>query len=101
MTALVITLPADARGDAERGKAKSQPCQACHGTDGNSESAAFPRLAGQHADYIAEALAQYADGRRQNAIMQGFATPLSKQDRMDLGAFYASQEGLKTLDIQR
>jgi cytochrome c553 len=92
---------ANAAGDAERGKAKSQSCQACHGPTGSSENAAFPKLAGQYQDYLLHALTAYTNGDRTNAIMQGMAAPLSEQDREDLAAWYASQEGLEVLDGQR
>lgn len=77
------------------GKRKSANCQACHGVDGNSTSAEFPKLAGQHADYIVNALMEYKSGARKNPIMSGFAAPLTPQDMADLGSYYASQKGLK------
>ena len=40
-----------------------------------------------------QALNAYKSGKRQNAIMAGFAGALSDQDIKDLAAFYASQEG--------
>jgi cytochrome c553 len=92
---------AHAQGDPARGKTKSASCAACHGADGNGENAAFPRIAGQHASYIVYALEAYTTGERTNAIMQGMAAPLSKQDREDLAAYFASQNGLKTLKGQR
>ena len=93
---LALAAPAPAAGDAARGKAKTEPCIACHGADGNSASAAFPRLAGQHASYLVHALQAYTTGARTNAIMQGFAASLSQQDREDLAAWYANQKGLTT-----
>ena len=99
--ALAAPAAAQAAGDAARGKAKSEACQACHGPDGNSDNPAFPRIAGQHPDYLVKALEAYASGARQNAIMQGFAATLSAQDRRDLAAWYASQDGLTTLKGQR
>ena len=90
-----------AKGDPERGKAKSEACQACHGVDGNSENTTFPRLAGQHPDYLVHALEAYKSGERVNAIMQGFAATLTAEDREDLAAWYASQKGLSTLEGQR
>ena len=77
------------------GKRKSANCQACHGADGNSPSAEFPKLAGQHADYLKMALMDYKSGVRKNPIMAGFAAPLSEQDMADLAAYFASQSGLK------
>ncbi|NIR31813.1 MAG: cytochrome c [Gammaproteobacteria bacterium] len=84
-------------GDPERGREKSQQCAQCHGPEGNSAAAQFPRLAGQHADYIVKALEDYKSGARKNAIMAGFAGGLSEQDRKDLAAYFASQTGLKTI----
>ena len=86
-----------AGGDVAAGKEKSAPCAACHGPDGNSPSPAFPIIAGQYADYIVKALADYKSGKRNNPIMAGFAANLTDQDREDLAAYYASQQsGLYT-----
>jgi cytochrome c553 len=98
---LCVSASAVAAGDPARGKDKSVACQACHGPDGNSDNPAFPKIAGQHPDYLVRALEAYADGTRQNAVMQGFAATLSAQDREDLAAWFASQEGLSTLEGQR
>jgi cytochrome c553 len=81
-----------AAGDPEAGKAKSATCAACHGADGNSLVATYPKLAGQHAGYIAKQLADYKSGARKHAIMSGMAAPLSDQDVQDLAAFYANQK---------
>jgi cytochrome c553 len=83
-----------AAGDAAAGAQKSQPCQACHGKDGNTTiDAQYPRLAGQYADYLAKSLRDYKSGARKNAVMAGFATTLSEQDIEDLSAYYASLPG--------
>lgn len=85
-----------AAGDIAAGKQKSAPCAACHGADGNSPNPDFPRLAGQYADYMIRALEQYKNGERKNPIMSGMAANLSKQDREDLAAYFASQKGTLT-----
>ena len=87
-----------AGGDVAKGKEKSAVCAACHGVDGNSEIPANPRLAGQHASYLLRALQDYKSGARNNPVMAGFATALSKQDMEDLAAYFASQPGLNTPD---
>ena len=81
-------------GDAAQGKAKSSTCAACHGVDGNSQAAMFPRLAGQHPDYLYQALTEYKSGERKNAIMSGQVTNLSEQDMADLAAYFGSCAGL-------
>ena len=93
--ALGAALAANAyAGDAAKGKQKAeQVCAACHGVDGAKPSAPDqPILAGQHADYLERALGDYKNGRRNNAIMKGFAAQLSKQDIEDLSAWFASQK---------
>jgi len=83
-----------AAGNPDSGKTKAaQVCAACHGPDGNKPSAPDqPILAGQHYDYLVRALTDYKIGRRQNAIMKGFAGQLSRQDIEDLSAWFAAQK---------
>jgi cytochrome c553 len=82
--------------DIEAGKKKAaEVCAACHGPDGNSATADFPRIAGQHADYLAKALRDYRTGARKNPIMAGFANQLSRADIENVSAFYAAQQGLQ------
>lgn len=92
--ALTLAGPVSAGGNAAEGKTKSQTCQACHGADGNSPVAMYPRLAGQYETYLLRALQEYKGGGRKNPIMAGMVAALSEQDMADLAAFYASQKGL-------
>jgi cytochrome c553 len=78
-------------GNVAAGKKKAETCAACHGPDGNSPDPNFPRLAGQHEDYLIKTLRDYKSGERKNAIMNGMAAPLSDRDIIDLGAYFASQ----------
>jgi len=73
-----------------------QTCAACHGTDGVGILPEYPTIAGQHADYIRQALKDYRSGKRQNAIMNGFASQLSDADIKAVAAHFASQPGLYT-----
>lgn len=82
-------LKATQAGNAEAGAAKSAACAACHGADGNSTVAIYPRLAGQHEAYIARQLTVFKTGARPNPIMQPFASMLSAQDMRDIGAHFA------------
>jgi cytochrome c553 len=81
--------------DPVAGKEKAKTCAACHGPDGNSASAEFPRLAGQHYDYLVKALNDYKSGVRKNPIMAPQAANLSNRDMADLAAFYSQQRGLQ------
>ncbi len=89
-----FSVQAFAAGDADSGKLKSQACAACHGPDGNSPTGPdFPRLAGQHYDYLLKALRDYRSGARRNPIMGAQVGSLSQQDLADLAAFYSRQKG--------
>ena len=100
---LVLTLAGtvQAKGDADKGKAKAaEVCAACHGADGAKPVAPEnPILAGQYPDYLVKALSDYKSGKRANPIMKAFADQLSKQDIEDLAAWFASQKS--NLHFQR
>ena len=84
--------PAQAAGDPEAGKSKAASCAACHGADGNSVNPEWPKLAGQHQDYLVKQLTYFKHGERDNDTMKGMSVGLSDRDREDLAAFYASQK---------
>jgi cytochrome c553 len=97
---LVASTCASASGDAEAGKTKSVPCQACHSQDGNATvDPQYPRLAGQYRDYLAKALHEYKQGERKNPIMTGFSATLSDQDIEDLAEYFSTLEGGKLTDL--
>ena len=97
---LVLSASPSHAGNAQRGLEISVTCASCHGRNGNeSLQPDYPILAGQHEDYLVYALKSYRDGRRQNAIMNGFAQTLSDQDIEDLAAWYSSQEGLFDIEV--
>ena len=83
---------AQAAGDPAKGEDKSAACAACHGQDGNSSSAQYPKLAGQGERYLVKQLKDYKSGARENAIMAGQVANLSEQDMADIAAYYAEQE---------
>jgi cytochrome c553 len=90
---IALALPVGLQaGDPVRGQELSQACAACHGADGNSVNPEWPKLAGQHAQYIHKQLTDYKSGRRENALMAGQVVNLDEQDMRDLGAFYARQQ---------
>jgi cytochrome c553 len=68
-----------------------QTCVACHGNDGIGIMPEYPNLAGQHADYIEQALRAYRAGQRKNPIMGGMAAPLTDADIAALAQYYSSQ----------
>ncbi len=79
-------------GDADKGKALSATCVACHGADGNSVNPIWPTIAGQHPQYIERQLKLYKSGDRKNAVMMPMVMGLSEQDMTDLAAYFGQQE---------
>lgn len=97
--ALVLTQSAVCAADLDKGRAKAEAvCAACHGKDGNTPiDPSYPRLAGQHQDFLLQALGDYKSDRRKNAIMGAQAKTLSKQDMEDLALYYSKLPGTLTL----
>jgi len=99
-TGLIAAAPCRA-SDVERGKAAVQKhaCASCHGADFNSPiDPSYPRLAGQHSDYIAQALKAYRhpDGKlegRKNPMMLGMAGQLTPAEISDIAAYLGSLPG--------
>jgi cytochrome c553 len=77
-------------GSVEAGAAKAVVCQACHGANGNSTNPEWPSLAGLGADYIADQLKNFKDGKRNNPVMMPNTANLSPDDMADLGAYFDS-----------
>lgn len=95
----VATAPAAAAaplkpGDANSGQAKSATCGACHGIDGNPASSQYPKLAGQHENYIARQIELIKTNQRANPVMMGFIASMTPQDMHDVGAYFASKSSL-------
>ena len=78
------------------GREKYVQCAACHGADGRSTVVPqYPKIGGQSAPYLVNALKAYREGRRQGtfaAIMAEVAKPLSDADITSLAAFVESLE---------
>jgi len=87
------------KAGANAGKevASENGCIACHGETGAAEtdaakSGGFPIIAGQYDDYLERVLLDYKSGARNNAIMNGIAASLSKQDIKSLARWFRSQQ---------
>lgn len=79
-------------GDAKLGKAVAeQTCGACHGVDGNSIAAVFPKLAGQKESYLVRQLTNFSTNARQNDLMNPIAHQLDPDSLRNVAAWYATQ----------
>ncbi len=87
--ALAQTAPSD---EARARKIVGGVCFVCHGMEGESSSEAFPRLAGQHAEYIAKQLDNFKSGKRKSTAMAALAAKLTPEEMLALGRYFEKQQ---------
>ncbi len=77
-------------------------CFLCHGLEGESASPVFPRLAGQHSEYIARQLADFQSGKRKSDTMKPQAEELTPLEMKALGAYFEAKKfgGRKVKDAE-
>lgn len=91
---LLISGTAVAAGDPEAGRIKASTCMGCHSIPGLTNAYPtyhVPKLGGQHAEYLVNAMQAYREGRRQHPAMQANMANLSDQDMRDIAAWLASE----------
>lgn len=87
--------PAAAAGSAAAAQSIVSNCQGCHSIPGYQAS--FPRvyrvpkIGGQSAKYIENALHAYRKGERNHPTMQAIARGLTDQEILDVAAYYAAR----------
>lgn len=85
---------AAAQGNADA-KGKTSMCIGCHEIPGYKSSFPavhhVPKLYGQSAKYIENALVAYRKGERSHPTMRGIAGSLSDQDIADLAGYYGTK----------
>ncbi|HYD61844.1 MAG TPA: cytochrome c [Noviherbaspirillum sp.] len=99
--AVLVSFNAFAGGNIQAGKeaADKYNCFSCHGKDYNTPiDPSYPKLAGQHEDYLVTALTAYKRGGdgangRGNAIMGAQVKPLSNKEIKDIAAYLHSLPG--------
>lgn len=92
LVCLISTLKAN--GDPTRGQQWSSTCVACHNADGNSTVGMWPKIAGQHSDYLLKQLREFKkgeNGQRNNAQMAQMVAEFNDEQLQDLAAYFASQ----------
>ena len=93
--ATLFSLPvlADAKADQARAEEiVSGRCFLCHGMEGESASPVFPRLAGQHAEYLARQLGDFKSGKRKSDTMKPQSEELTPAEMKALGAFFEGKK---------
>jgi cytochrome c553 len=87
---LPITPVIGADGDAARGRQVFEGCKGCHGISGYYNvypSYRVPKLAGQPAQYIEQALKSYRGRNRVHPTMEANAASLSDRDIADVARY--------------
>ena len=68
--------------------AETKGCVTCHGANGRGTAPIYPNLHGQWTRYLRLQLMAYRSGKRQNAIMNGFASGLTEAEIRALADHY-------------
>lgn len=91
---LVLALgSAWAQADQARAeKIVSGSCFLCHGENGESSSEIFPKLAGQHANYIAKQLENFKTGKRKSTAMADMSSRLAPDEMLALGQYFETRK---------
>ena len=77
--------------EARAKKIVSGVCFVCHGAEGESSSEIFPRLAGQHWEYIAKQLANFKSGARKSTAMADMVAKLTPDEMVAIGKYFEKQ----------
>ena len=89
---LALSTQSVTAGDPAAGREMAASmCASCHSENGVSTVTQFPIIAGQYEDYLVQSLEDYRSGKRENPVMNGFASQLSDRDIANLAAWFASQ----------
>ena len=89
VTLLGVVSTAQAAGDAQAGKSKTDSCEGCHGANGEG-GGSNPPLAGMDEDKFVQAIKDFQSGKRKNTAMKAMTKQLNEQDMANIAAYYAS-----------
>jgi len=85
--------PTSVKGDPKAAESiVTKVCVACHAADGNSPTAANPKIAGMSEEYLNKQLVNFKSGERKNPVMAGIVKDLSPQDMQNLAAYFSAQQ---------
>ncbi|WP_076039000.1 c-type cytochrome [Xanthomonas campestris] len=80
-------------GNAGNGRQLAYTCQGCHGVTGYKNaypSYRVPKIGGQSAQYLTQALTEYRQGKRKHPTMQAQAQSFSEQDIADIATYLST-----------
>ena len=88
---LLLALPAAADDDLRIQALVSGRCSLCHGATGSSSSPLYPKLAGQHPEYLLKQLRNFKNGERESSDMRKVVKQLEEEDMRVLVQFFSRQ----------
>ncbi|KRG65094.1 MULTISPECIES: c-type cytochrome [Stenotrophomonas] len=80
-------------GKPDTGRTLAYTCQGCHGITGYKNaypSYRVPKIGGQSAEYLTQALTEYREGKRKHPTMQAQSMSFSTQEIADLAAYLST-----------
>lgn len=89
---LLLAGTATANDDLARAEALvNGRCVLCHGATGSSSSPLYPKLAGQHPEYLLKQLRNFKNGERESSDMRKVVKQLEEDDMRVLVQFFSRQ----------
>jgi cytochrome c553 len=101
LLALLLSISSHAQ-EQKSGQELSVVCAACHGADGNSAIAIWPKLAGQHAQYLSRQTILIREGQRLVPEMMGIVANMTDEQLARVSEYYSQQQikpGTADLDL--
>ena len=95
LAAAAISFPTQADPKADEARAEeivSGRCFLCHGMEGEAASQVFPRLAGQHGEYLARQLGDFKSGKRKSETMKPQSEELTPAEMKALGVYFEKKK---------
>ena len=94
LSVLLISANPSYASDQERAKQiVADRCHLCHGTEGEASSAIYPRIAGQHQEYIIKQLSDFRSGKRKG-VMNDMAGDLKDDEIVALADYFSAKPPL-------
>ena len=79
------------QGEGPTTESIARNCTGCHGIDGKSP-ASIPTIYGKSANWMAERLIEFRDGKRDSTIMQRIIKPFADSDIRAIAEYFATRK---------
>ena len=86
----VVFLAAAARAQVPDPGTSVEACIGCHGPTGHGIPPRFPKVSGQHPEYLEQQLLAFKSGSRANEVMNPIAFRLSEQQIKELALYMSA-----------